>query len=59
MAANMERMIRTHGIGILAPRWLAEGPWVYQVLLFAAALAAYFGLMRLAVRVKEKSEATL
>lgn len=59
MAANMERMIETHGIGILAPHWLAEGPWLYQVLLFAAALAAYYGLMRLAVRVKEKSEASI
>lgn len=59
MAANIERMLKTHGIGILAPSWLAEGPWIYQVLLFAAALAAYYGLMKLAVRVKEKSEATL
>jgi len=59
LAANMERMVKTRGIGILAPRWLAEGPWIYQVLLFAAALAAYFGLMRVAVRVKERSEANL
>ena len=59
MAANIERMIKTSGIGILAPRWLAEGPWIYQALLFAAALAACFGLMRVAVRVKERSEAIL
>jgi|GEM_PF-3416898 len=59
LATNLERMIKTHGIGILAPRWLAEGPWIYQVLLFAAALAAYYGLMRVAVRVKERSEAIL
>jgi len=59
LAVNLERLIRTSGIGILAPRWLAEGPWIYQILLFAAALAAYFGLMRVAVRVKEKSEAVL
>jgi len=59
MAANMEHMIKNHGIGILAPRWLAEGPWIYQVLLFAAALAAYAGLMRVAVRVKVRSETGL
>lgn len=56
MATNMERMIRTGGIGILAPRWLAEGPWIYQAILMAVALAAYYGLMRVAVRVKTKSE---
>lgn len=57
MAANIERMTRTGGIGILAPRWLAEGPWFYHILLLAAALAAYYGLMQVAVRAKVKSEA--
>jgi len=57
MAANIERMIRTGGIGILAPRWLAEGPWFYHILLLAAALAAFYGLMQLAFRVKRESEA--
>jgi glucan phosphoethanolaminetransferase (alkaline phosphatase superfamily) len=56
MAANIERMIHTGGIGILAPRWLAEGPWFYHILLLAAALAAYYGLMQVAVRVKVKRE---
>ena len=59
MIANIERMVRSGGIGILAPRWLAGGPWTYQALMFAVALAAYFGLMRLAVRVKEKSEVSI
>lgn len=59
MTANIERMARTGGIGILAPRWLAEGPWIYQAALAAVALTAYYGLMRLAIRVKEKSEAIL
>lgn len=59
MAANMQRMIKTRGIGILAPRWLAEGPWLLQVLLFAAALAAFAGLMRVAYTVKERSETGL
>ncbi|OGD40582.1 MAG: hypothetical protein A2V45_00320 [Candidatus Aminicenantes bacterium RBG_19FT_COMBO_58_17] len=54
--ADVRRMVRTGGIGILAPRWLAEGPWIYQAGMFAVALAAYYGLMRLAVRVKIKSE---
>lgn len=54
---NVRSMVRTHGIGILAPRWLAEGPWSYHVLLVAAALVAYYGLMRIAIRVKAKSEA--
>jgi hypothetical protein len=55
---NIRRMVRTRGIGVLAPRWLAEGPWFYHILLLVATLAAYYGLMRLAVRVKEKSEVT-
>jgi hypothetical protein len=54
---DIRRMVSIGGIGTLAPRWLAEGPWVYQAVLFAVALAAYYGLMRLAVRVKEESEA--
>ena len=55
--ANVRRMVATHGIGVLAPRWLAEAPWFYHVLLFAAALAAYYGLMRIAIRIKARSEA--
>ena len=43
--------------GIPFARWLAEGPWYLQLGLFLIALAAYYGLMRLAVRVKETSEA--
>jgi len=54
--ADVRRMVRIGGIGILAPRWLAEGPWTYQAGLFVIASAAYYGLMRLAVRVKIKSE---
>jgi len=54
---DVRHMVRIGGIGTLAPRWLAEGPWFYQAVLFAVALAAYYGLMRLAVRVKEESEA--
>jgi hypothetical protein len=56
---DVRRLVGTAGIGAVTPRWLAEGPWTYQAVLFAAALAAYYGLMRLAVRVKEKSEAIL
>jgi hypothetical protein len=55
--ADVRRLVRIGGIGTLAPRWLAEGPWIYQPIMFAVALAAYYGLMRLAVRVKIKSEA--
>jgi hypothetical protein len=54
-----ERGIRSPNPGVLFSRQLAEGPWIYQVVMIAAALAAYYGLMRLAVRVKEKSEAYL
>jgi len=56
---DVKRMVRAGGIGAIGPRWLAEGPWIFQVLLFGAALAAYYGLMRAAVRVKEKSEASI
>lgn len=54
---DVRRAVRIGGIGTFAPRWLAEGPWVYQAVLFSVALAAYYGLMRLAFRVKEESEA--
>ncbi len=54
---DVRRMVGIGGIGALAPRWLAEGPWIYQVFLFAIALAAYYGLMQVAVHVKKTSEA--
>ena len=47
------------GQGIPAVRLLAEGPWYLQLLMFVTALAAYFGLMQVAVRVKARSEAYL
>jgi len=53
---DVKRTVRTGGIGMLAPRWLAEGPWFYHILLLTAALAAYYGLMQVAVRAKVKSE---
>jgi len=56
---NVKRMIRSVGIGTIAPGWLAGGPWVYHVLLFLVALAAYYGLMQVAVRVKKKSEVSI
>ncbi len=56
-AVDVRRMVGRGGVGTVVPSWLAEGPWIYQVILFVVALAAYYGLMRLAVRVKEKSEA--
>jgi hypothetical protein len=54
---DVKNIIRTRGIKAISPGWLAEGPWIYQPIMFAVALAAYYGLMRLAVRVKIKSEA--
>ena len=45
--------------GITAVRLLAEGPWYLQFSMFLASLAAYYGLMRVAVRVKARSEAYL
>ena len=45
--------------GIPVVQWLAEGPWYLQLCLFLIALAAYYGLMQVAVRVKQKSEASL
>jgi len=47
------------GPGALFGRRLAESPGIVQVLLLAAALAAYYGFYRAAVRVKAKSEAYL
>jgi len=40
-------------------RWLADGPWYLQPCLFLIALAAYYGLMQVAVRVKARGEACL
>ena len=54
---DVKRRVRAGGIWEITPGWLAEVPWFYHVLLFAAALAAFYGLMRLAVRVKTRSEA--
>jgi hypothetical protein len=40
-------------------RWLAAGPWYLQFFLVLIALAAYYGLMEVAVQVKKKYEASL
>ena len=58
-AVDVRSLIRTGGIGTLIPRRLAEGFWTYQAGWYVLALAAYYGLMRLAVRVKERSEASI
>ena len=54
---DVKRRIGAGGIWEITPGWLAEAPWFYHVLLFAAALAAFYGLMRLGIRVKTRSEA--
>jgi hypothetical protein len=56
---NVDRRNWVGAPGIPAARWLAEGPWYLQFCLFLIALAAYYGLMQVAVRVKQKSEACL
>jgi hypothetical protein len=56
---DVKSIVRSAGIDPVAPRWLAQGPGILHLALLAAALAVYYGLMRLAVRVKEKSEATI
>jgi hypothetical protein len=56
---NIDRRNWVGAPGIAAARWLVEGPWYLQLFLFVAALAAYYGLMQVAVRVKAKSEAYL
>jgi hypothetical protein len=58
-ALNIDRWDWVGAPGITAARWLAEGPWYLQLCLFLIALAAYYGLMHVAVRVKTKSEAYL
>ncbi len=45
--------------GIPAVRWFAEGRGYLQLCLFLASLAAYYGLMQVAVRVKQNSETSL
>jgi hypothetical protein len=45
--------------GIPAARWLAAGPWYLQLFLILIALAAYYGLMKVGIRVKQKYEASL
>jgi ABC-2 family transporter protein len=59
LAGVFEGGIRSPEPELFFSRQLSEGPWIYQALVAAAALAAYYGLMRAAVRVKEKSEAYL
>lgn len=56
---NVDRMNWVGAPGIPVARWLADGPWYLQLCLLFAALAAYCGLMEVAVRVKTKSEACL
>ena len=56
---NVDRGNWVGAPGIPVARWLAEGPWYLQLCLFLIALAAYYGLMQVAVRVKQKSEASL
>jgi hypothetical protein len=56
---NVDRRNWVGAPGIPVARWLAEGPWYLQLCLFLIALAAYYGLMQVAVRVKQKSEASL
>jgi hypothetical protein len=58
-AVDVKSLIRTGGIGTLVPRRLAEGFWTYQAGWIVLALAAFFGLSRLAVRVKERSETSI
>lgn len=54
---NVDRRNWVGAPGIPGVRWLAEGPWFLQLGLFLIALAAYYGLMRVAFRVKETCEA--
>jgi len=56
---NVDRRNWVGAPGIPVVQWLAEGPWYLQLCLFLIALAAYYGLMQVAVRVKQKSEASL
>lgn len=56
---NVDRRNWVGAPGIPAARWLAEGPWYLQFCLFLTAFAAYYGLMQVAVRVKQKSEVSL
>lgn len=58
-AVDVSSLIRTGGIGTLVPRRLAEGFWTYQAGWMVLAMAAYYGLSRLAIRIKERSEASL
>ena len=58
-ALNIDRWDWIGAPGIAAARWLAEGPWYLQLCLFLIALTAYYGLMQVAVRVKQRSEASL
>lgn len=53
---DVKRRVRAGGIWGITPGWLAEAPWFCHVLLVAAALAAFYGLMRLGIRVKTRSE---
>jgi hypothetical protein len=53
---DIDRRTWPGGIGIRVARQVAEGPWFWQLGLVLLALAAYYGLMRAAVRVKAQSE---
>jgi hypothetical protein len=56
---NVDRGNWVGAPGIPVARWLAAGPWYLQFFLVLIALAAYYGLMEVAVQVKKKYEASL
>jgi hypothetical protein len=55
---NVDRRDWVGAPGIAAARWLAEGPWYLHLCLFLIALAAFYGLMQMAVGVKQRCEAS-
>ena len=56
---DIDHKLWSRGPGIPPPGWVTEAGWIWQAGWIAVALAAYYGLMRAAVRAKEGSEATL